>query len=36
MAIDKILNGCSIYLNHPEPRISCIPRNTGIKNAQER
>jgi glycosyltransferase involved in cell wall biosynthesis len=24
---------CSIYLNHPEPRISCIPRNVGIKNA---
>lgn len=22
-----------IYLNHPEPRISCIPRNVGIKNA---
>ena len=22
-----------IYLNHPEPRISCIPRNVGIKQA---
>jgi GT2 family glycosyltransferase len=33
MAIDKGIDVCSIYLNHPEPRISCIPRNTGIKNA---
>lgn len=31
--LDQDINWVYTYLNHPEPRISCIPRNIGIKKA---
>lgn len=34
LAEEKGVHFNYIYLDHPEPRISCIPRNVGIKQAQ--
>jgi GT2 family glycosyltransferase len=34
LAREKNINFQYIYLDHPEPRISCIPRNIGIKAAK--
>lgn len=33
LQVDKPYDFKYIYLDHPEPRISCIPRNIGIKQA---
>ncbi len=33
MATKKKIDWTYVYLNHPEPRISCIPRNVGIKKS---